>query len=61
MPGGQELRVVAEVPFADHAGGVALGLEQFGERGLVGVNAVACVRPERPVDADAIGVATGEQ
>lgn len=34
---GQELRRTSEMPFAEHPGGVALSLQQLGERHLIGV------------------------
>ena len=53
---GRELRrPAAEVPLAGHAGGVALPLEQFGERRLVVVEPGAILRPECAADADPLG------
>ena len=61
VPRRQELRVVAEVPLAEDGGRVALRLEHFGDRHLVVVDADLGVRPERPLDADAIRVAAGQE
>ena len=36
----EEFGLIAEVPFPDDAGGVALFLEDFGDRDLVGMNAL---------------------
>lgn len=53
--------VVAEVPLARHAGGVAARFEEFGERGLGGVEAVVGLGVERAMNAEAVGVAAGEE
>lgn len=52
---------MTEVPLARHAGRVAAGLEQFGDRGLGRIETVSRVRSERTVDADAVRVAPGEE
>ena len=61
MGGGQELGGVAEVPFAEDSGAITAVVEQFGESELVGVDAGFGAWSESAMDADAIGVATGEQ
>ncbi len=61
VAGGEELRVMAEVPFADGGGGVALGAEQFAEGEFAIGDAVPGIRAEGAVDADAVRVASGEQ
>lgn len=57
----QELGGIAEVPFAEDSGAITAVAEQFGESELVGVDAGFGAWSERAVDADAIGVTTGEQ
>ena len=67
MPGGQEFRLVAQVPLADDGGGVTRGAQQFGDGELVRVQperrdraqdqAVARVR----VQADALRIAARHQ
>ena len=59
VAGRQEPRVVAEVPLAHHAGGVALRLEELREGRLGVADADAGVGPERAVDAQPVGVAPG--
>ena len=58
----QEGRDAPEVPLADAAGGVAPGLEQFGDRDLVGVQPRPRPRKEHPaVQTHAARVASGQQ
>ena len=57
----QELLVIAEVPLSEHGGGVALGLEKFREERLLRVDADTAAWSQGPIDADAVGVATGEK
>jgi hypothetical protein len=53
-------RLVADVPFAEDSGGIALGLEYFAERGEVGFQA-AGVWGMGAEDAGAAGVTAGEE
>ena len=57
----EEARMMAEVPLARHPGRVALLLQHLGERGLPVRDAVPGLRAERPVDADAVGIAAGQE
>ncbi len=57
----EKLGRVAEVPFSDNGGAVAALAEQCADGGLGGGEADARVGHERARDADALGVATGEQ
>ena len=57
----EELRRIAEVPFAEDGGGVAALFDQFGEGHFVGADADFGARPKRAVDADAVRVAAGQQ
>ena len=53
--------MMAEVPLARHPGRVALLLQHLGERRLPVRDAVPGLRAERPVDADAVGIAAGQE
>ena len=57
----QELDRPAEVPLAHHAGRVALLLHHLRERQLALVEAELEPRLHRPLDADAIGITTGQE
>ena len=61
VPHREELRMMAEVPLARHAGRVTLLLEDLGHRHFVRVDTDARTRPERTVNADAVVVTAGEQ
>ena len=53
---------VAEVPFAEHAGGIAARLESFGKSGFLGVEVDLAIRADDvEAEAGAAGNAAGEQ
>jgi len=65
VAGGEERRLVAEVPFSDAAGGVALLFQDFGNCDFVWIEALVFNREEDAlavgvlVHIDAFGVAAG--
>ena len=59
--GGQERRAVAEVPLADHAGRVALLLQELGQGLLLRVEPVASGGAQRAEDADPLRVAPRQE
>jgi len=66
LVGRQKLGLVAQVPFAEAAGGVAGALENLGDRDLVRVQAVRVARKQHgvsrsPCQTDAARVAAGHQ
>ena len=61
VPRGQERGMMAEVPLADRRRAVAAVAKEFGERRLGGGETVPTRRTERARDADAVGIAAGEQ
>jgi len=61
VAGGQEFRQVSEMPFAEDRRGVAALLHDLGKGQLVAMDAVGGFRAERALDADAIGITTGQQ
>src|SRR6186997_3012959 len=61
VAGGQELRVMAEVPLAVNGGRVALFLAEFAQQRFLSRDADGAGVVERPAEADAVRIAAGEQ
>ena len=64
LSGGEEFRLVAEVPFAEHSGFVSDGFEDFGDGDFVGVESLAVSGEEDSMfgafsHVDSGGIATG--
>jgi len=57
----QELRMMAQVPFAVNRGRVTAPLQHLGEREFVRVNSNLRCRPQRAKNSDAIRIASGQQ
>lgn len=56
-----ETRRAAQMPFAEHGGGVAARFEHLRQRRFLVADAELCLRTQRAVNADAVGVTTGEE